>query len=364
MTTPTVALIHDIPTPGHTGGHTVFHRIREVLRRNFPVREWSFARGGPRASAAFYPFFPLARVVAEGYRARCDLVVTNLSGVFPAPADLVYLQPPPAPTDSTTLRQRLGFGRPPLPDLWPKPIEWLWFNRATRGLLDGAAQAALDRTGTLLAVSEAVRRSIHDELGREAIVIRPSLDQAAYDQLPRYARHPRERSIVIVSRIDATKRLDELVAIANACPELPFTLLGRVPLGGGALVEALHRGNVAHNLRILPDAPEALKREMLGRSAVFLQTSRREAFATSVIEAVRAGAFPLLHASAGAGEVLDRENLYDTVEEAATRLRAVLAELRPVSPEARLRMDRVADPHRFEVEFLKAVDLALAARRR
>ena len=108
----TVGLIHDIPTPGHTGGHTLFHRIREVLYRHFEVHEHSFARGGPRGSAAFYPVLPFARPVGEGLRRRTDVVVTNLSGVFPVPGTSSTSSLPHPRTPATTCTDDWDSGDP------------------------------------------------------------------------------------------------------------------------------------------------------------------------------------------------------------------------------------------------------------
>lgn len=361
----TVGIVHDIPTPGNTGGHTLFHRLRSVLYRHFEVTERSFARGGPRASAVYYPFFPLARPVGAGLRARNDVVVTNLSGVFPVPGDFFYVQPAASPTlPPTSLLARLGFGRPPPPGLWPTPMNWLWYGRLVRPLLDAAGHDALDRTGTLVAVSGHIQRTISRELRREALVVLPSLGQDPFDALPRLAQNPRQPEVCAISRIDPNKYLEETVEVANRMSDVPFHIIGRLPTDGGAYLRRLERANAAGNVRFHPNCPEPEKRAIVGRSAAILQTSRDEPFGASIVEGALAGAVPVVHDSGGTPDLVDRENVYRTVDEAVEKLRLAIDSRSRVPDSLRDRLLAVADPARFEREIVAAVDVAYQQRRR
>ena len=361
-----LAIVHATPARGNTGGHRMNRLMYDLLARHFPTREYAFAGGSPTLSAVYYPFYPLARPLAEGLMDRYDVVFSEWCGCFPVPGDLTYIAPPtPPPGPPTPLRQLMGVGPHPVRGVWPPPLEWMYFNPLVRPLLDAAALDALDRIRTIVATGATIQAQIRAEFGRESRVIYPAIPADELAQLVALRSRPRERRVLVVSRLVPTKHLEDVVEIANRMPDVPFALVGYVPSHGRAYVDELRRAARAQNVQVLPNLDEQSKRDLLARSQVFLNPSRNDTLVIALLEAMAAGLAPVAHASGGPLEYLAPEQTYRTLDEGVTAVRAALE---PPAGSARAdgaeRAREMLDPVRLERQIVEAVHDAYAARRR
>jgi len=338
----------------------------DLLAKHFETREYAFARGSPALSAAYYPFYPLARPLAEGLMTRYDVVFTEWCGYFPAPGDLTYLGPPTPPSGGPLpLRRLMGIGPRPAPGFWPPPLEWLYYNPIVRPLFDAAAMDALDRIGTICATGRMIQAQIREDFGRESRVIYPAIPADELAALVAMRSGIRERRVVAVSRIVPEKHVEDVVGIANRMPDVPFAIVGYLPGYGRAYLDQLRRASRAGNVQFFPDLDEAAKRELVARSRVFLNPSRNDTLVIALLEAMVSGIAPVAHASGGPLEYLEPHQTYRTIEEGVAAVRAALD--RPTdSPrnEGAERARAILDPVRLEREIVQAVEDAALAKRR
>ncbi|MCI4365740.1 MAG: glycosyltransferase, partial [Thermoplasmata archaeon] len=312
-----LAIVHVTPSRGNTGAHRMNRLMYDLLGRHFNVKEYAFARGGTKQSALYYPFYPLARPLAEGLMRRNDVVFTEWSGYFPVPGDLTYMGPPTPPEGRTVpLRQLMGVGPRPARGFWPPPFEWLYYNPIVRPLFDRAAMNALDRIGTILATGRTTQRQILEDFGRESRVVYPAIPAPELAALVAMRSRPRSRRVLVISRIVPVKHLEDVLAIADRLPEVSFTVIGYLPAHGRAYLEQLRRRNRAGNVKFLPNLDEASKREYLSRSKVVVNPSRNDTLVIALLEAMAAGLAPVAHASGGPLEYLEPHQLYRTIDEA------------------------------------------------
>jgi glycosyltransferase involved in cell wall biosynthesis len=336
------------------------------LARHFDVREYAFARGTPQLSALYYPFYPLARPLAEGLMTRHDVVMTEWSGYFPAPGDLTYIAPPTPPAGRVMpLRRLMGIGPRPAPGFWPPPLEWMYYNPIVRSLFDGAALEALGRIGTIVATGRTIQQQILAEFGRESRVVYPAIPSEELDALTALRSHPRSRRVLVISRLVPEKNLEDVLAIAGQLPDVPFAIVGFIPAHGTAYLERLLRASSGGNVQFFPNLDETSKRDLLARSRVFLNPSQNDTLVIALLEAMAAGLAPVAHASGGPLEYLEGHQLYRTVDEGVAAVRSALdaPESREDSGTAE-RARGLLDPTRMEREIVQAVDDAFRVRRR
>ncbi|MCI4366011.1 MAG: glycosyltransferase, partial [Thermoplasmata archaeon] len=166
-------------------------------------------------------------------------------------------------------------------------------------------------------------------------------------------------------RIVPVKHLEDVSAIADRLPEVPFTVIGYLPAHGRGYLEQLRRGNRAGNVKFLPNLDEASKREYLSRSKVVVNPSRNDTLVIALLEAMAAGLAPVAHASGGPLEYLEPHQLYRTIDEAVTAVQLALDV--PAGPSDLASAERareLLDPARLERELVPAVEHAFVARRR
>lgn len=361
-----LAIVHLTPPHGNTGGQRMNRLMYDLLGRHFDLREFVFARGSAVLSSIYYPLYPLARPLAEGLRARYDVVFGEWCGFFPVASDITYIAPPtPPPGPPVPLRRLMGVGPRPAPGFWPPPLEWLYFNPWVRPLLERAALDALDRTGTLVATGRYIQAQVRSDLGRESRVIYPAITAPELDRLVHLRTHPRSPRVLVISRIVPAKHLEDVLAIANGVPEVPFAVVGYVPAQGASYLEQLRKQNSAGNVEFYPNLSEEAKYDLIARSRVILNPSQNDTLVISLLEAMAAGLAPVAHGSGGPLEYLEPPQTYRTVEEGVDAVRAALASgVTPPGSETAERARAILDPARLEREIVQAVEDAYRDRRR
>lgn len=359
-----VGVIDTTPSPPRTGGEIVLSNLCRALQKNFDTKVYRFAfnTGG---SVILYPFLPLVKIFSQHALSKVDVLFAPWSGVTPVEADMIYLQPAPTQVgDPSTLARRLGIGYPPPRDLWPPPMMWLWYNRFARRYLDRAALSALERVGTVIVASDQLKGEFRRDFGRSSLVVRPCISSASFALLMRKQVNLQRRGVLSLSRLIPSKRINEVIDIANELPDIEFLVAGRSGSNTQGYLKKLSLANYSRNVRFMIDIDESTKARILSSSAVFLNTSVNETFPVTVLEAMLAGSFPVVHASGGPLDYLPPEHLFHNKDEAVARIRDAVRGGVRVDPELFKVARDIADPIRFEREIVAATEQAFRDRRR
>lgn len=162
-----------------------------------------------------------------------------------------------------------------------------------------AAYNRLDRKPLILTNSLFSKQVIERYLRATAIVVYPPV--AVEDYIP-LSRHRKEEGLIlVVSRIAPDKGLDIVPQIAAKVKSARFVILGY--LQSRAYLEHLRwlvsSLGVEDRVRILPNATEDKKRALLERAGIYLHTMAYEHFGIPVVEAMAAGAIPVVPRSGG-----------------------------------------------------------------
>lgn len=140
---------------------------------------------------------------------------------------------------------------------------------------------------------------------------------------------PKRKQVVQIARLIPEKRLEMFFEIAEKLPRYHFYVLGREPPTQRKLFPAYRKGllskipgNVTYVEGITREHPELLR-----DSAVYLYTGSEPGVGVALIEAIAAGCVPFSPHDVGNADIIEAAKvgfLYDTVEEAADKIRRVL----------------------------------------
>jgi alpha-1,2-mannosyltransferase len=176
-------------------------------------------------------------------------------------------------------------------------------------------------------------------LNTEAIVLYPPVNVEKYLTLSKHGN--RENIVVTISRIEPMKNLDIITDIAKEVKEARFVILGSMQSSSyyARLMRRIRMLNLEGRVKILINAPEELKTEILKKAKIYLHTTKYEHFGIAVVEAMAAGLIPIVHKSGGSWiDIVDRgkygmgfgtiEELAETIEYVMNADRTGLSELR------------------------------------
>lgn len=176
-------------------------------------------------------------------------------------------------------------------------------------------------------------------LNTEAIVLYPPANIEKYLTLSKHGN--RENIVVTISRIERMKNLDIITDIAKEVKEARFVILGSMQSSSyyARLMRRIRRLNLEGRVKILINAPEKLKTEILKKAKIYLHPTKYEHFGIAVVEAMAAGLIPIVHKSGGSWiDIVDRgeygmgfrtiEELKGAVEYVMNADRTGLSELR------------------------------------
>lgn len=237
-------------------------------------------------------------------------------------------------------QNELDFGRPGLQYVhfpWtylPRPkIEYRWYHHipglllAYRGLCQSIAQVSNEglRRNLSLANSTFVAQKIKEVYGTESVILYPPVP-GEFPEIPWELRRP---AAVAVGRMNGVKRWERAVAIVDLVRrgglDLGLTLIAHQDdCEYGRRISAL--ADSRPWFRILSNLTRAQLVEEIARHRYGIHTMEEEHFGIGVAEILRAGAIPFVHNSGGPVEIVGgrTELRFDTVEEAAEKIRAVL----------------------------------------
>ena len=136
-------------------------------------------------------------------------------------------------------------------------------------------------------------------LNVEAIVLYPPVNIEKY--LPLSKHGDRENIVVTISRIEPMKNLDIITDIAKEVKEARFVILGLMQSNSynAHLMRRIRMLNLEDRVKILINASEELKMEILKKAKIYLHPTKYEHFGTAVVEAMAAGLIPIVHKSGG-----------------------------------------------------------------
>ncbi|MEM1623950.1 MAG: glycosyltransferase [Sulfolobales archaeon] len=136
-------------------------------------------------------------------------------------------------------------------------------------------------------------------LGTKAFVVHPPVNVERYLSL---ARNPeREDLVITVGRIERGKRQHVIPAIARETPGVRYAIIGAIGQTDyfQYVKRLLKRLGVEERVKIYTNLSESHKVRLLSRAKVYLHTMKYEHFGISVVEAMAAGAIPIVHRYSG-----------------------------------------------------------------
>jgi len=140
---------------------------------------------------------------------------------------------------------------------------------------------------------------IRQFLGVRALVLYPPVDVERYLPLSRIKE--RKRIVLTISRIEPVKGLDIIPEIAKHVKSGKFIIVGSINSLGyyRLLASKIKAYGLEDSVKIIPNASEKLKAELMSKAMVYLHPMRYEHFGIAVVEAMAAGLIPVVHKSGG-----------------------------------------------------------------
>ena len=196
-------------------------------------------------------------------------------------------------------------------------------------------------------------------LGVNGLVVYPPVNVEEY--LPLSRNRDRDNIILVIGRIEPAKNIASVPFIAEKVKNGRFVIIGSI--GSYSyyrhLVRLIKSLSVEDRVRILPNASEWQKIELLRRAKMYLHPMKYEHFGISVVEAMAAGLIPVAHRSGGPWTDIVEFGKYGfgfrTEEEAVSHVENLL-ELKEIELE-NLRSIVIARSQYFNYEkFRNAID--------
>ena len=136
-------------------------------------------------------------------------------------------------------------------------------------------------------------------LGVNGLVVYPPVNVEEY--LPLSRNKDRDNTVLVISRIEPSKNVASVPLIAEKVKNGRFVIIGSI--GSYSyykhLVGLIKSLKVEDRVRILPNASEWQKIELLRKAKVYLHPMKYEHFGISIVEAMASGLIPVVHRSGG-----------------------------------------------------------------
>lgn len=188
------------------------------------------------------------------------------------------------------------------PDLLPAKVA-----RAARV----AADRAIPRARSVVAISRATADAVRRRYASCAsdVVVSPCGVTREIDGcsgIDARLLTARRAGVLFVGTIEPRKNVPLIVEAARALPDVPFTLAGKAGWGDYDLAGHIHH---LPNVTWLGRVDDERLARAYGEAALFVYPSRVEGFGLPVLEAIHAGALPLVSADPALREVVPDERL-------------------------------------------------------
>lgn len=253
---------------------------------------------------AYRLFYELSRNLLEDF----DLVV-DVKSDMPVPADIVYIHYP------VVLSEDLRGNTSRLSrSIWER-------------LLGSFTRVTGSQPRLVLANSKWTALKVYEAYGITARVVYPPVD---VEESSRYSSSRKDRMVVTVSRLAPSKHLDRIVDVAARLRDYTFVIAGTLEWRSHVVLERILekiRFYRLNNVIVEPRIPRSRLLEYLGEARFYLHPELPEHFGISVVEAMAAGAVPIVYRDGGAWtDIVSRISPilgYGRIEEAADIIRAI-----------------------------------------
>lgn len=142
----------------------------------------------------------------------------------------------------------------------------------------------------------------------DALVLHPPVDIERFRPKLTASDCERENTIVTIGRIERSKNLHMVPLIAKKVPSFNFLIVG-ASMQKEYLIylhELIKKMEVASRVRILMNVDDSTLDDILLHARYYLHTTVYEHFGIAVVEAMAAGAIPIVHKKSGAwGDLLE-----------------------------------------------------------
>jgi len=174
----------------------------------------------------------------------------------------------------------------------------------------------LNRKPLILTNSKYSEQVIENRMKLKPYVIYPPVHVNRYKSLSK--RKKSERNLILtISRIEKDKRLELIPKVAMQVQDAKFVIIGTLK-SGYSNTYLVHLYNIIRNfgvqdrVKIIPNANEEIKKDLLSGGKIYFQPRQCEPFGIAIVEAMAAGLIPLVHKSGGPWmDILDqKQGLY------------------------------------------------------
>lgn len=174
---------------------------------------------------------------------------------------------------------------------------------------------------------------LHDcILSSHKLVLYPPVNSKAISRIAMKSSLRRYNSIIVLSRIEPFKRLEDSIKIAKKIVakkrNIKFFIIGRLinKKYYHKLLRILQYYKLLNNVYIIPNASFRRILNIMLRSKVLLHTTRNEHFGIAIVEGMAAGLVPIVHNSGGPKEYVDRKYRFRNIDEAVEKILDILDE--------------------------------------
>jgi glycosyltransferase involved in cell wall biosynthesis len=225
-------------------------------------------------------------------RRNYDLVIISKQILVPTFADVVYMHFPDFLPGFDYLYYPERYLYNTMLRIYSRPPELV-----TRTLI--SLFKSISYKPLILTNSRFSKSIIERFLNVKTIVLYPPVSIEKYLTLSKYK--DRENIIVTISRIERIKNLDIVIDIAKEVKEAKFIILGSMQSNSyyAHLMRRIRMLNLEDKIKVLVNASEELKMEILKKAKVYLHPVKYEHFGIAIIEAMAAGLVPVVHRSGG-----------------------------------------------------------------
>lgn len=167
---------------------------------------------------------------------------------------------------------------------------------------------------------------------KNAEVLYPPFPSTVAELGKEATKNPAENLVVTVSRLDSNKLLERIPKIAaQTSNKIKFAVIGRLCSQPTLtyLEGLVKKSHLEDRIKFYPNASAQQKVELLKRAKIYLHTMEGEHFGISIVEAMAFGCVPIVHDSGGMREFVPAQNRYTSIQQAAQKVTAEIAEWTP-----------------------------------
>lgn len=223
---------------------------------------------------------------------KYDLIIATKQIMVPIFADIVYMHFPSFIPGFMYLYHPEKYLYNKFLRAYSKPLELI-----AETLI--ALFKSLDYKPLILTNSRFSASIIERFLDVKALVLYPPINVEKY--LPLSQNKSREDLVVTISRISPEKNLSIVLEVAREVKNVKFVILGSIGLQSYylSLLKMLKTSKLEDRVKIVTNAPENVKMEILKRAKIYLHPMKYEHFGIAIVEAMASGLVPIVHRSGG-----------------------------------------------------------------